>query len=42
MALDVTSPESCQEVIKIITEQYGAPLILVNNAGITAITLCCA
>ena len=35
IALDVTAPDSCQEVIKIITEQYGAPLILVNNAGIT-------
>lgn len=35
VALDVTAPDSCQEVIKIITEQYGAPLILVNNAGIT-------
>ncbi len=35
MVLDVTSHESSQEVIKIITGQYGAPLILVNNAGIT-------
>lgn len=35
MALNVTVPESCQEVVKNITEQYGAPLILVNNAGIT-------
>ena len=35
VALDVTAPDACQEVIKGITEQYGAPLILVNNAGIT-------
>ena len=35
VALDVTAPDACQEVIKRITEQYGAPLILVNNAGIT-------
>ena len=35
VALDVTAPDVCQEVIKSITEQYGAPLILVNNAGIT-------
>ena len=35
VALDVTAPDACQEVIKSITEQYGAPLILVNNAGIT-------
>ena len=35
VALDVTAPDACQEVIKSITGQYGAPLILVNNAGIT-------
>ena len=35
VALNVTAPESCQAVVKAITEQYGAPLILVNNAGIT-------
>lgn len=35
MVLNVTSDESCQNVIKAVTEQFGAPLILVNNAGIT-------
>ena len=35
MALNVTAPDACQAVVKTITEQYGAPLILVNNAGIT-------
>ena len=35
LALNVTAPDSCQAVVKTITEQYGAPLILVNNAGIT-------
>ena len=35
MALNVTSPENCLEVIKSIAGQYGAPQILVNNAGIT-------
>lgn len=35
MALDVTSVDECQAVVKAVSEQYGAPLILVNNAGIT-------
>ena len=34
-ALNVTSGDACQEVVKAITSEYGAPLILVNNAGIT-------
>ena len=35
MALNVTSPEDCVSVVKAVTELYGAPQILVNNAGIT-------
>lgn len=34
-ALNVTDAEQVVSVVKDITEQYGAPLILVNNAGIT-------
>lgn len=35
MVLNVTSAEACQEIVKTITAQFGAPLILINNAGIT-------
>jgi len=35
MVLDVASRESVDNLVGTITEQYGAPLILVNNAGIT-------
>mgnify|MGYP006172373611 FL=1 len=35
MVLDVTNIESITAVIKAISEQFGAPTILVNNAGIT-------
>lgn len=35
MALDVTQRESVVAVLKAIEAEYGAPLILVNNAGIT-------
>ena len=35
MVLDVTSIDSVTEVIKAISDQFGAPTILVNNAGIT-------
>ncbi|MDC8804287.1 3-oxoacyl-ACP reductase FabG [Halomonas pacifica] len=35
MCLDVTDPASVEAVIKAINETYGAPTILVNNAGIT-------
>ena len=35
MLLDVTDPSSVDKVISAITEAYGAPTILVNNAGIT-------
>ncbi|GAB3276135.1 3-oxoacyl-ACP reductase FabG [Parahaliea aestuarii] len=35
MALDVASDDSVDVVLKSIAEQFGAPLVLVNNAGIT-------
>lgn len=35
MALDVTDADSVSTVLKAIAEQYSAPSILVNNAGIT-------
>ncbi|ETN92288.1 3-oxoacyl-[acyl-carrier-protein] reductase FabG [Gammaproteobacteria bacterium MOLA455] len=35
MVLNVTDTESVASVIKAITEQFAAPTILVNNAGIT-------
>ena len=35
MGLNVTDTESVTSVIKSITEQFAAPTILVNNAGIT-------
>ena len=35
MQLDVADNESVAEVISEIGEQFGAPLVLVNNAGIT-------
>lgn len=35
MALNVAEDDSVTEVCKAITDQFGAPLILVNNAGIT-------
>lgn len=35
MKLDVADQESVSTVLKAIGEQYGAPLVLVNNAGIT-------
>jgi 3-oxoacyl-[acyl-carrier protein] reductase len=35
MKLDVANQESVSAVLKAIGDQYGAPLILVNNAGIT-------
>lgn len=33
--MDVTNPDSVEEGIKQITQAYGPPLIVVNNAGIT-------
>jgi 3-oxoacyl-[acyl-carrier protein] reductase len=35
IVMDVTDPESVEEGVKQITQAYGAPLILVNNAGVT-------
>jgi len=35
MELNVTDSESIDTAIKSITEQFGAPTVLVNNAGIT-------
>lgn len=35
MRLDVADPDSVAEVLRNITERFDAPLILVNNAGIT-------
>ncbi|MEP4147781.1 MAG: 3-oxoacyl-ACP reductase FabG [Halioglobus sp.] len=35
MKLDVANADSVTSVLKAIAEQYSAPLILVNNAGIT-------
>lgn len=33
--MDVSDPESVAEGVKLVTQAYGPPLILVNNAGIT-------
>ncbi len=35
LRLNVADPDSIVEVIKTINEEYGAPVVLVNNAGIT-------
>ena len=35
MRLDVTDQASVDDVLKRVTDQFGAPTILVNNAGIT-------
>lgn len=35
VCLNVTDPSSIDNVLKTVTEQFGAPTILVNNAGIT-------
>jgi 3-oxoacyl-[acyl-carrier protein] reductase len=35
MVLDVTEPESVAELVKAVEREFGAPSILVNNAGIT-------
>lgn len=35
MALNVTDPQSVEQVLANITKEFGAPQILVNNAGIT-------
>lgn len=35
MRLDVSDPDSVTDVLKAICDKYSAPLVLVNNAGIT-------
>ena len=35
IALNVTSQENIDEVLKVISEEFAAPSILINNAGIT-------
>lgn len=35
LMLDVSSAESVESVLKVINERFGAPTVLVNNAGIT-------
>jgi 3-oxoacyl-[acyl-carrier protein] reductase len=35
MSLDVADPVAVDDVVKGITAEFGAPLVLVNNAGIT-------
>ncbi len=35
LKLDVASPQSIAEVIEIVNAEFGAPTVLVNNAGIT-------
>lgn len=36
LKLDVRDPQSVSEVLERVTSEFGAPLILVNNAGITS------
>ncbi len=38
-AADVANPDQCQDLIKAVTERFGALDVLVNNAGITKDTL---
>lgn len=35
LKLNVADPEQSEAIIKVITDTYGAPAVLVNNAGIT-------
>ncbi|WP_435101351.1 3-oxoacyl-ACP reductase FabG [Arhodomonas sp. AD133] len=35
LRLDVTDADSVQETVKTVTERFGTPSVLVNNAGIT-------
>lgn len=39
IALDVTNPEAIEAAVKSVEERFGAPGILVNNAGVTRDTL---
>jgi 3-oxoacyl-[acyl-carrier protein] reductase len=35
LKLDVANPESIADVVKTVSDEYGTPAVLVNNAGIT-------
>lgn len=35
LRLDVTDPASVETVVKAVTQEFGAPTILINNAGVT-------
>jgi 3-oxoacyl-[acyl-carrier protein] reductase len=35
LRLNVADPDSIAEVVKTVTDNYGVPMVLVNNAGIT-------
>lgn len=35
LKLDVSDPNSIEEVMKIVNDEFGVPFVLVNNAGIT-------
>ena len=35
LRLDVTDPASVDIAVKAVTQEFGAPTILINNAGIT-------
>ena len=35
MALNVTDQQAVTDTVKAVTDQFGAPVVLVNNAGIT-------
>jgi len=35
LRLDVTDPASVEAVVKAVTQEFGAPTILINNAGVT-------
>ncbi len=39
LKLDVTSPEEIEAVVKRVSDEFGTPFVLVNNAGITRDTL---
>lgn len=39
LKLDVTSPEEIEAVVKHVSDEFGTPFVLVNNAGITRDTL---
>lgn len=39
LKLDVTSAEEIEAVVKLVSDEFGTPFVLVNNAGITRDTL---